>query len=106
MKTVNISGFGGGYEAACQKMLSNGLKFLEDKPDFDWSGYRQYANIFGICSAENKDAKALDNAILDGVEGASGAMHQAVVNHLHCIHKQGRDKWVELAGKDRVYEVE
>jgi len=30
MKTVDISGFGGSYEAGCQKMLLNGLKFLND----------------------------------------------------------------------------
>lgn len=30
MKTVDISGFGGGYENACQAMLKAGLEFISD----------------------------------------------------------------------------
>ncbi len=45
METIDISGFGGSYEAGCQKMLLNGLKFLKDKPNFDWSGYQSYNNV-------------------------------------------------------------
>ena len=96
MSTRDISGFGGGYEEGCQKMLKNGLRFLKDRKIFDWSGYRQLKNVTGICIAENKDAEALDKAIMEGIEDASGAMHQAVVNHLAYIWNHGLKKWLEM----------
>lgn len=93
MKTIDISGFGGSYEAGCQKMLLQGLKFLNDRPDFNWEGYKEYNNIYGVCTAETEEAKALDEAVCAGVE-PSGAMHQAVINHLAYIHKHGYDGWI------------
>ena len=109
MKTIDISGFGGSYEEMCQRMLRRGVKFLEDNPDFDFSGYKQYKDIYGICIAESEDAKALDDAIMGGDDSPpTGAMHQAVVNHLAYIHKYGYDAWIEAAQKHgrRVYEIE
>jgi len=107
VKTVDISGFGSSYEAACQKMLLNGIRFLKDKPTFDWSGYKSYQNITGICIAENKDAKALDKAIYGELEDTTGAMHQAVVSHLAYIHKNGYDAWLKQAEGHgmRIYEI-
>jgi len=105
MKTIDISGFGGRYEAACQKMLLQGLKFLSDHPNFNWDGYRQYENVFGFCIAETEEAKALDKAICAGVEPTT-AMHHVVINHLAYIHKHGYDAWIaegEKQGK-RIYE--
>lgn len=101
MKTRDISGFGGGYEALCQKMLKNGLKFLKQKESFDWQGYGQTKNVFGICIAETKDAKMLDKAIMKGIEDATGAMHHAVVNNLHYIWRFGLKKWLRPEKKDK-----
>lgn len=108
MKTVDISGFGGGYEATCQKMLLNGIRFLKDKPGFDWSGYSGYEGIYGVCKAENTDAKALDEAIMEGIGDATGAMHEAVVSHLAYINKHGYDAWIAEGEKREqgVYEVD
>ena len=108
MKTVDISGFGGGYEQTCQKMLRNGIEFLKGKPDFDWSGYIQYKNVYGICTAVNEDAKALDDAIKEGTDGTTGAMHQAVIGHLAYVHKNGYEAWLKEAQKHdmQVYELE
>ena len=101
MKTRDISGFGGGYEALCQKMLKNGLKFLRQREPFDWSGYKQFKGIYGICTAEGKDAKELDKAIMEGVEDATGAMQQAVVNHLAALWRFGLEKWLRPQGKNK-----
>jgi len=89
MKVIDISGFGGSYEDSCQVMLLRGIKYLEDKPYFDWSKYT-------IATAESKEAKELDKVITEGIE-PSGAMHQAVINHLAYIHKYGHDAWIAKA---------
>ena len=47
IKTLDISGIGGGYEATCQKMLTAGLKFLAENIGFNWAqSYKQFENIF------------------------------------------------------------
>ena len=98
MKTVDISGFGGSYEAGCQKMLLNGLKFLNEHPNFDWSAYKEYRGVFGLTIAESCEAKELDDAVCQDVE-PSGAMHSAVISHLAYINKHGYDGWIAEAEK-------
>lgn len=106
MKTIDISGLGGSYEATCQKMMLNGLKFLKDKPNFDWSGYQTYKNVYGVCEAKNEDAEALYEAIVEGVD-PTGAMHQAVISHLAYICKHGHDAWIDEAERQgmKIYEM-
>ena len=105
MKTIDISGFGGSYEAGCQKMLLNGLKFLNEHPNFDWSAYKEYRGVFGLTIAESCEAKDLDDAISQDVE-PSGAMHSAVISHLAYINKHGYDGWLAEAEKQKatIYE--
>ncbi|GAH53382.1 unnamed protein product [marine sediment metagenome] len=98
MKTVDISGLGGSYEAGCQKMLINGLKFLNGHPNFDWSAYKEYRGVFGLTIAEGCEAKELDDAVCQDVE-PSGAMHSAVINHLAYINKHNYDGWISEAEK-------
>ena len=100
MKTIDISGFGGSYEAGCQKMLINGLKFLNEHPNFDWGAYKEYRGIFGLTIAESSEAKELDDAVCQDVE-PSGAMHSAVISHLAYINKHGYDAWLAEAEKQR-----
>jgi hypothetical protein len=111
MKTFDISGFGGEYELCCQRMLTAGLKFLSDKASFDWKGYIQFQNIIGLTIAKNDDCKALDKAIIAaaGEQGATGTMHQAVVNHLHYISRHSYYGWIDEATKNRpesIYEID
>ncbi len=100
MKTVSISGFGGSYEWACQRMLQVGMEYLKERPDFDWSGYKASAS-------ENQDAKNLDTVLLNDHElneyggGPTGAMHQAVVAHLFMIHKLTHDGWLKHMAQSR-----
>lgn len=106
MKTIDISGFGGSYEAGCQLMLLRGLKYLKEHPDFDFSVYKSFRNVYGICEGEGDKAKELDEVICKGVE-PSGAMHQAVISHLAYIHKHGHDAWIVESKRDssKVYEM-
>jgi len=98
MKTLDISGLGGSYEAGCQKMLLNGLKFLNEHPNFDWSAYKEYRGVFGLTIAESSEAKELDDAVCQDVE-PSGAMHSAVISHLAYINKHSYDAWLAEAEK-------
>jgi len=98
VKTIDISGFGGSYEAGCQKMLINGLKFLNEHPNFDWSAYKEYRGVFGLTIAESCEAKDLDDAVCQDVE-PSGAMHSAVISHLAYINRHGYDGWIREAEK-------
>jgi len=106
MKTIDISGFGGSYEAACQKMLINGLKWLNEHPDFDFKVYESNPNIVGIMTGKGNDAKELDNVVCEGIE-PSGAMHHVVISHLAYIHENSYDGWINEAGKQgaTVYEL-
>lgn len=112
MKTFDISGFGDGYEECCQKMLTAGLKFLADRAAFDWDSYSQYKNVIGFMTTDGADGKALDKVLLNAADklgGSSGAMHQAVVNHLHYISNHSYREWLEQAAKRRpedVYEID
>jgi hypothetical protein len=95
-----ISGFGGGYEAQCRKMLLAGVAWLDENPD-KWPKFDEHPQIFGITTPEDEGAKALDKAVCDaaGSSGFSGAMHHAVVQHLTFIAKNGWDKYVEEMSK-------
>ena len=106
MKTIDISGMGGGYEAGCQLMLLRGLNYLKEHPDFDFGEYKSYRNVYGICEGSDR-TKELDEIITTGVK-PSGAMHQFVISHLAYIHKYGHDAWIAEAEKrdnSRVHEL-
>lgn len=101
-ETIDISGMGGRYECACQLMLRAGMKFLKKNPEFHFD-YQQYKNVYGICTTDTPWGKKLDKAIIDAVGGdCSGAIHQAVINHLLFIHKNGYEAWLKSA-KERKY---
>lgn len=107
MKTIDISGMGGSYEAGCQLMLLRGLKYLKEHPGFDFSAYKSYKKVYGICEGEGDEARQLDEAITKGIE-SSGAMHHAIITHLAYIHKHGHDAWITEAhkhDKSRVHEI-
>jgi len=100
--TVDISGMGGGYERVCQKMLRAGIEYLANKPNFVFD-HKQYKNIYGVCFSDSEHAKKLDEVLHTAISDYTGAMHQAVINHLAYIHKHGYTKWLEQAGKERQY---
>lgn len=95
-----ISGFGGGYEGTCRKMLRVGLEWFDQNPDAK-PEYIGYKNIYGIISEDNDDAKALTKVIVDASGGdCTGAMHQAVIGSILWIHKNGWEKYVEEMSLD------
>lgn len=117
-----ISGFGGGYEAACRAMVKAGVEYWEmrdtsgESPKFD-PHYKGFKGVFGLCIDDNVDAKALDEAMMnttmigpDGVavrvgDGATGAMHQAAVNHIFGFRKLGAAEYVSTLRRREVEEA-
>lgn len=103
-ETIDISGMSGSYEWGCQIMLREGIKFLKEHPDFHFD-YQQYRGIYGVATTNTPWGKMLDKAITDVVKeyGSTGAMHQAVINHLMDIHKEGYEGWLNRFPKERRY---
>lgn len=101
-RTVDLSGFGGGYEAMCQTMLWRGIEYLaEVKPPLD--------KLYGSENWTTPERKALEAAMLKPGEDATGAMFGAAISHLAYIHKNGVDKWLgDVAEKEpgRLYEID
>ena len=93
-----ISGFGGGYEAACRDMIYAGLVWLDAHPGADLKA-TTYRNVFGILNAESEDAKALDKIVCAACPDCSGAMHQATMSALMFIAKQGWPRYVAAMTK-------
>lgn len=97
MKTVDLSGLSGGYENICQQMLKNGIDYLTAKGligAYSGIAYKEYEGVVGIAIPNTPEAEALDKAIMAGIDGATGAMHQCVVGHLKFIAKKGVDGWL------------
>jgi len=89
-----ISGFGGGYEAACRAMVAAGMEWFDAHPDAD-PQFHGYKGVYGVISEDNADAKALSAAIIAGSGGdCTGAMHQATTSHVLYAHKHGWDKYL------------
>lgn len=99
IRTVDISGFGGGYENACQLMLKAALDFMESTP--------VHPKEFEYSVGKTANAKAMQDKMLDAVNrDCTGAMMSATLSHAFYIHAHGREAWLtEAAGqeKDRVY---
>ena len=100
IKTWDVSGFGGSYEDACQKMIWNGVRFVQENRALEIN-IKEIKNVYGICLIEGKDGKAFDKAIMEDVDDATGAMHQCAVGHIRYIYKKGYDEWYKVLGEAR-----
>lgn len=89
-----ISGFGGGYEAACRRMVLAGVQWLDAHPEAD-PQFHGYKGVYGVVTEDNQDAKDLTEAVVAGSGGdCTGAMHQAAISHVLFIKRNGWDKYV------------
>lgn len=102
-RTIDISGFGGEYENACQVILDQGLAWLREHPDAHLL-FKEFENIFGVIMDKSPDATALVKAATKDVPGGcTGAMVHCVVHHLLDIHKNGYDSWLSRTPKERIF---
>lgn len=96
---AEISGFGGGYEKACQDMLQAGWEWMCQNREKGLAG-NTYKNVYGIFKPGNQATEELSKTIVAASGGdCSGAMHQAVMGHLMYINTNGLDKWMEEVRK-------
>ena len=92
---AEISGFGGGYEDTCRRMVVAGLEWLGAHPDAD-PQFHGYKNVYGLCMEDNEDAKALTKAMTAPPNNdCTGAMHQATVSHALWIHRHSWQEYVD-----------
>ena len=89
-----ISGFGGGYEDACQSMLDAGVKWVIAHPDADCR-FKGFEGVYGLIMDDNEDARALTKTVVGAVKNSSGAMHHAVISRVLWIKAHGWDAYVQ-----------
>lgn len=91
---TEISGFGGGYEEICRKMVIAGMEWLDSHPKAKIS-YKEYKNIYGITTGESKDCKKMQDVMLKASDNdCTGAMMQATLSHVMYAHKNGWEKYI------------
>lgn len=84
-----ISGFGGGYEDACRKMVIAGLEWCDEHPDAELS-YTTLEGVYGLTANESDDMKLMQEAMLTAIgHDCTGAMMQATMGHVMFIRKNG-----------------
>ena len=90
-----ISGFGGGYEEACRRMVCSGVDWL--------IANGQNFAAFGIGFMFGNDAarQSFDDAVTAAEPGCSGAMHGAASSHACSIFWKGWDHYAEVMRERR-----
>lgn len=90
-----ISGFGKNttYEKGCQNMLQAGYEWLEKRKKKAKLKGHTFKGVYGIFELDSPDAKELSKVTVDTEPECTGAMHQAVMQHLFYINGHGIDKW-------------
>ena len=96
-----ISGFGGGYEAACRKMVRAGAEWLRAHPDAKIKADR-IEGVYPDIWNPSPDLAAMQDAMAEAVgNDCTGAMVCAATHHAICIHKIGWEKYAEELKKAR-----
>ena len=94
-----ISGFGGGYEKTCRKMVVAGMEWFDENPKAN-PKFHSYKNVYGIISEDNSEAKSLTDTMLEASgNDCTGAMMQASVNHCLSAAKSGWAKYIQKMKK-------
>lgn len=88
-----ISGFGGGYEETCRKMVLAGIAWLDEHPKAD-PRFMGNSKIYGVILEDNPDAKALTEVVVGASGGdCTGAMHHASILHCLAYKRLGWDEY-------------
>lgn len=84
-----ISGFGGGYEEACRRMVIAGMEWFDANPNAN-PLFQGFKNVTGLVMDDNEDAEALSRVVAGAAGGdCTGAMHHAAINHILYARKHG-----------------
>lgn len=94
-KSHEISGFGGGYEEDCRKMVIAGLEWFDEheKANPKFHGFK---NVFGLIIEDNQEAKQLTQHMNNACGGkATSAMMQCCLGHVKYAQQHGWDKYIQ-----------
>lgn len=110
LKSVDISGFGGGYEKGCQQILWLGLEWIKDKPLEVWKGTYSFKDVTGLVHT-GEGLKEFDEMLYADpflkAGGMTGAMHQCSLSFVHYIHVNGYAEFIKKVEEtDRLIEIE
>ena len=100
MKRVDISGFAGPYEDACQTMLQRWIDATKE---------RSFDELFPEQEGKRRLDEGVEKELLGLVDdiGPSGAMWGATLSHFAYIKKNGCEAWVkEGESRDRLIEYD
>ena len=90
-----ISGFGGGYEEACRKLVIAGLEWFDQNPNKK-PVFKGLKGVFGHLLEDNQDAIDMSNYIVKkAADDLTGAMMHAAHEHIRFVRQNGWDKYVE-----------
>mgnify|MGYP001604998782 FL=1 len=98
MKRMDISGFSGSYENACQTMLQRWMDATKE---------RSFDELFPEREGKRRLDEAVEKELLRLVDdiGPSGAQWGATLSHFAYIKEKGYEAWVrEGERKDRLVE--
>jgi hypothetical protein len=93
-KMRELSGFGGGYEDCCRRMVIRGVEWLDKHKNANLS-LKGFKNVFGLVKPGNEDSNELEEAFTKDEDDLTGAMVHQVWMHLMFIQKNGWNKYVE-----------
>lgn len=96
-----ISGFGGGYEETCRKMVKAGVEWLRAHPGADLRATHT-PGVFPDLWGGTPDFKAFQDAMVEGGGDGdcTGAQVCAATHHALLIHRKGWDEYAEMGRKD------
>jgi hypothetical protein len=92
---VEISGFGGDYEDACNSMFEAGMEHMVANGLEGKVSVLTSENIYGVFFPGNEATESLSKAVEAARPDCSGAMLYAVMNHLAYVAKNGWEKYCE-----------
>jgi DNA-directed RNA polymerase subunit N (RpoN/RPB10) len=93
-KCAEISGFGGGYEDACRKMVIAGMEWMDEHPNANMN-IATFNGIPELTLPRTDDAQELENVMNDAVEGCCSVhMIQLSIGCLLCARRLGWDTYI------------
>lgn len=94
-KCDEISGFGGGYEEACRKMVIAGVEWFDINKEAN-PKFHGFKNIYGLIIEDNEEAEKLTKHMNESINGeATGAMMQSCLNHVKYVKHHGWEKYIQ-----------
>lgn len=91
-----ISGFGGGFEDVCRKMVVAGLEWVDAHPGAKIE-FSEINGVTGLTTDETPDCKEMQTAMNQAADNdASGAMIHVCSKHVLFVLSKGWEQYVKV----------